>query len=489
MIQSSQDASPGPPSLSLMLRLSAVLTTAALCLCAQTTTPDTPAGHAFSAWLEAFNSADRAKVQAYLDRFEPEERDRTPRMLEFGKRTGGFDVVRIENSERLRLDVRLKGRADARFAVAKLEVKDTDPPEVASMVIHLASESDSGGPAGATRLTLDQAVKALESEAASAAANDQFSGAILVTQEGRILLQQAHGLADRKVQVKNTSDTRFRLGSMNKMFTATAVLQMVGGGKLDLDTPIGKYLPDYPNKELAGRVTVRHLLTHTGGTGDIFTPEYEKRRLEIRELADYVKLFGERGLLFPPGSRWEYSNYGYVLLGYLVERVSGVSYYEYVRRRIFEPAGMTATDSLPESDKVGQRSVGYMRRNGSWANNMDTLPWRGTSAGGGYSTVGDLLRFAQALSKGTLLNKELLTAMTSRQAGPAGDTGRGYGFGMGVLDTPDMKRYGHNGGAPGMNGDLRIYPRTGMVVVVLANLDPPAATRLAEFFEARMPLR
>lgn len=472
-----------------MLRLAAVLTAAALCLNAQTTIPDTPAGHAFSAWLEAFNSADRAKVQAYLDRFEPEDKNRTPRMMDFGKRTGGFDVVRIEKSERLRLEVQVKERSGARLAVAKLEVKDADPPEVLSMVIQPVSESGAGGAAKATRLTMDQAVKALETEASAETAKDQFSGAILVAQEGRILLDQAYGLADRKAQVKNTTDTRFRLGSMNKMFTATAVLQLVSGGKLDLDTPIGKYLPDYPNKELAGKVTVRHLLTHTGGTGDIFTPEYERRRLEIRELADYVKLFGERGLLFPPGSRWEYSNYGFVLLGYLVESVSGVSYYQYVRRHIFEPAGMTSTDSLPESEKVGMRSVGYMRRNGIRADNAETLPWRGTSAGGGYSTVGDLLRFAQALSKGTLLNRELLTAMTSRQAGPGGDAGRGYGFGMGVLDTAGLKRYGHSGGAPGMNGDLRIYPRTGVVVVVLANLDPPAATRLAEFFEARMPLR
>jgi CubicO group peptidase (beta-lactamase class C family) len=168
--------------------------------------------------------------------------------------------------------------------------------------------------------------------------------------------------------------------------------------------------------------------------------------------------------------------------------VSGESYYDYVRKYIFQPAGMASTDSLPESEKVTKRATGYMKRKGAWVNNADTLPWRGSPAGGGYSTVRDLLRFAQALSSGKLLSKDLFTAMTSVQAKPEEGQGRTYGYGMGVEENPDFKSFGHGGGAPGMNGDLRVYPRTGIVVVVLANMDPPAATRLTDFFQARMPL-
>lgn len=470
-----------------MLRLLTTLVAASLCLPAQPTLPDTPAGRAFAAWLEAFNSGDRTKVQAYLNRYEPEDRERTPRMIEFRQRTGGFDIVRVEKSERLHLEVRLKEKRGPNLALAKLDVKDSDPPEILSLSINVSRDSAAAAPVA--RMTLGSSVAALESEAIAAAGRDEFSGAVLVAHNGRIVLEQAYGFADREAGVKNTIDTRFRLGSMNKMFTATAALQLVAAGKLALDEPLGKYVPGYPNREIAQQVTIRHLLTHTGGTGDIFTPDYERRRLDVHELADYIKLFGNRGLEFPPGSRWEYSNYGFVLLGYVIEKVSGMSYYDYVRQYVFEPAGMTSTDSLPESSKVSLRAVGYTRRNGRWVSNQDTLPWRGTSAGGGYSTVRDLLRFAEALSDGKLIGRELLAAMTSRQSGPGeGDAVRGYGFGMGVLDSPGMKRFGHGGGAPGMNGELRVYPRTGVAVAILANLDPPAATRLADFFEERMPL-
>jgi D-alanyl-D-alanine carboxypeptidase len=134
------------------------------------------------------------------------------------------------------------------------------------------------------------------------------------------------------------------------------------------------------------------LLTHTGGTGDIFGPEFNKHRKELRTLNDYVALYGKRGPQFEPGSQWRYSNYGMLLLGVVIERVTGQSNYDYVQEHIYKPAGMTLTGSLPEDQAVAGRSIGYMKsETGGWAPNTDTLPYRGSSAGGGYSTVGDLL--------------------------------------------------------------------------------------------------
>ena len=155
----------------------------------------------------------------------------------------------------------------------------------------------------------------------------------------------------------NEIDTKFRFGSMGKMFTAVAALQLIQAGKLALDAPIAKYLPDYPNKEVAA-VTIEQLLTHTGGTGNIFSPEYFDHRLETREHQDYIKLFGNRGPMFPPGSRWDYSNYGMILLGRIIEVVSGQSYYDYTRAHIFEPLGMTATGNEPEDSHVPKLSIG-----------------------------------------------------------------------------------------------------------------------------------
>ena len=124
---------------------------------------------------------------------------------------------------------------------------------------------------------------------------------------------------------------------MNKMFTAVAIIQLVEAGKVKLTAPLGKYLRDYPNQEVATKVTMQQLLTHTGGTGDIFGPEFDAHRLELRKLADYVKLYGKRGLEFEPGSKWAYSNYGFILLGAVIEKVSGQSYYDYVRTTSTSP--------------------------------------------------------------------------------------------------------------------------------------------------------
>jgi len=274
---------------------------------------------------------------------------------------------------------------------------------------------------------------------------------------------------------------------MNKMFTAVSILQLVQAGKVKLTDPLGKYITDYPNPDVASKVTIHHLLTHTGGTGDIFGPEYAAHRLELRTLNDYVTLYGKRGLAFEPGSRWEYSNYGMLLLGVVIERVSGQSYYDYVAEHVYKPAGMTRSGSEPESQTVGDRSVGYMRSQGggAWTPNTETLPYRGTSAGGGYSTVGDLMKFASALMGHKLLNAEYTDLLISGKVDTGGGRMYAYGFEDGRKDG--VGAVGHGGGAPGMNGDLRIYPKSGYVVAVLSNLDPPAAGQVSAFLDLRLP--
>jgi CubicO group peptidase (beta-lactamase class C family) len=250
------------------------------------------------------------------------------------------------------------------------------------------------------------ALAALSSYTDRLARNDRFSGALLIARQDKILFQKAWGFASRENKKANTIDTQFRIGSMNKMFTAVAVLQLVEAGKLSLDATVGTYLPDYPNKEIASKVKLRHLLTHTGGTGDIFGPEFDANRATLKEHGDYLKLYGSREPDQTPGSEFKYSNYGFVLLGAIIEKVSAMSYYDYVRAKVFRPTGMTATDSLPESEPEPKRAAGYVREERAWVSNVDTLPYRGTAAGGGYSTVGDLLRFARALESGKLVSKE-----------------------------------------------------------------------------------
>jgi CubicO group peptidase (beta-lactamase class C family) len=197
-------------------------------------------------------------------------------------------------------------------------------------------------------------------------------------------------------------------------------------------------------------------------------------------------LYGNRPLAYEPGSKWEYSNYGFILLGRVVERVSGMSYYEYVAKHIFEPAGMTSSGSEPEDAVVKKRAIGYTRIGGGndLRPNTETLPWRGTSAGGGYSTVGDLLRFAEALQAHKLLDARHTDLLTT---GKVETTGGGkYGYGFAETRSNGLRCFGHSGGAPGMNGDLEICDG-GYVAVALANMDPPAAGRVTNYIMNRLP--
>jgi D-alanyl-D-alanine carboxypeptidase len=470
-----------PPKLLLCpLLLSAVLLTAPAARAAANppTLPDTPAGKVVAAWLAQFNSGDPAQMRAFDAAYPRKDMPSIEDRLAFRDATGGFILARIEKSEPTAISVLLQEKNSDMTAHLEIQVSTDDPPKILSTLLEGVPTPPDLAPA---RMTEPEALAALAARAEELVKKDQFSGAVLVARNGKVLFQKAWGLADRAAGTPNTLETKFRIGSMNKMFTSVAILQLVEAGKLSLDDTVGKILPDYPNKDIASKVKIRHLLSHTGGTGDIFGPDFVKNRLTLREHSDYVKLYGARGLTHEPGAEFRYSNYGFVLLGAIIEKVTGMSYYDYVRVKVFQPAGMTATASLSEKDQVPNRSVGYFKPAGKWEPNTDTLPWRGTSAGGGYSTVGDFFRFATALESGKLISREMLAKATTPNL-------EGYGFGLDIQGEGPLWSYGHGGGAPGMNGELRIYPRLGTVVVALANLDPPAASRLVDFFVRRMPL-
>jgi CubicO group peptidase (beta-lactamase class C family) len=446
--------------------------------------PKTPAGEQFSAWLAAFNSGDRAELEKFRSHFDKPEEHKVEGMLGFHQQTGGFDVKKIEESSATKLTGLVQERDSDQFARFTIEVEASAPYHVTHLEIRAI-----GRPAefALPRLSQSELISALRAKLEKDSAADKFSGAALLAKDGKPIFTGAYGMADREKKVPNTVNTRFRIGSMNKMFTAVSILQLVQAGKISLSDPVGKYLTDYPNKDIATKVTIQQLLTHTGGTGDFFGPQFDAHRLELKTLQDYIKLFGERAPEFEPGSRWVYSNYGFLMLGVVVERVTGKSYYDYVSENIFKPAGMTSSGSLPEDQSVPERSIGYTQFGGEALRpNTDTLPYRGTSAGGGYCTVEDFLRFANALTNHRLLNAQNTELLTTGKV----DTPRGDKYAFGFMDNgagTSMRHFGHGGGAPGMNGDLQIFPQSGYVIVVLSNLDPPAASRISDFIVNRLP--
>src|SRR5215212_6872001 len=190
---------------------------------------------------------------------------------------------------------------------------------------------------------------------ADMAARDLFSGSVLVTRGNDTLVSKSYGLADKEHNVPNSTDTKYNLGSINKVFTRLALQQL----KIDFSKTLRTYLPDYASP-IADKITIQQLLDMSSGMGDIFGPKYDATAKDhIRSLSDYVPFFIDAPLEFEPGAKRRYSNAGYVVLGLVIERVSGMSYYDYVRTKIFAPAGMNDTDSYPVDAIVPNRAVGY----------------------------------------------------------------------------------------------------------------------------------
>ena len=432
-------------------------------------------------WLAAYDGPDWDAYLSFVKKNFVTEPEPIFRNAGFRDTTEGFDLKEIKTETPVQATALVQERASDQMARIVIEVEAAEPYRI----VKLHPEPIERPPQWALpHLNEKELIRQTRQRAEELVSADKFSGAILIAKNGHAVFAQAYGLADREHHIPNSLDTRFRAGSINKMFTAVATLQLVKAGKLKLDEPIGTYLTDYPNKEIASKVTIRELLSHTGGTGNYYGPEYNQHRLELRTHEDYVRMLGSRPPRFEPGSRWEYSNYGFIILGAIIDHVSGQNYFDYVREHIYAPAGMTSSGAEPEDQPVPNRAVGYTKRANAWHINTDVLPYRGMAAGGGYTTVGDLLRFANAFESNKLLDaQDTALATTGTELAP----NRRYGLGFEVHTMNGVRCFGHTGEMLGENGDLEICPAAGYVVAVLANLDPPAATRISTFVANRLP--
>jgi D-alanyl-D-alanine carboxypeptidase len=356
---------------------------------------------------------------------------------------------------------------DAEHRLEGARIRSLDEDEEA------ADPEVAGGP-----LTVDGARQAIEADLAGLVKADRFSGAVRVSWHGQLLFEHAYGFADREHQFPNTLETKFNLGSINKVFTKLAIAQLAERGKLSLTDPLIRYLPDYPNPEVAKKITLEQIANHSSGLGDIFTERFPSLRDKLTSLSAYLPLFADKPLEFEPGARSSYSNAGYVVLGLVVERVSGLDYYTYVRQNLFTPTQMKDTDSYPLAEATPNRAIGYTTGDGEGSKsgtrrpNFDRLPARGSSAGGGYSTVGDLARFAKALSgnrlAGPAWTRWAIGGPSPKPGAPAEKT---------ALPPLDL---GAAGGSPGLNAVLEIEGGgEKWTVVVLSNYDPPSAQQVS----------
>jgi CubicO group peptidase (beta-lactamase class C family) len=459
--------------------------------------PEGRPGERITSLLEVLNAGDAARIKRFLsEACEPKFRDMAPfdehlsTVLGFRRDTGGVDFysVRTYTPERPGSTVVIvKDRILGGWWGLNLRFGDAPGFLIAGLGL-----ANARPPAGLVEppLTEKEAVAEIRTLLARVKAKDWYSGTVLVAKGPQVLVTDFAGEANKGDHAPINIDTKFNLGSMNKMFTSVAVARLVEAGKISFDDPIGRWIDEtWLPKDVTAKITVRHLITHTSGLGSYFNEAYDKSsRALFRRLDDYKPLIRDDRPAFEPGARFQYSNTGMFLLGVIIEKVTGEDYFEHIRKAVYAPAGMTSSDCYEMDYPVENLAIGYSPDWTSpykWQNNLYKHVIKGGPAGGGFSTVKDLHRFALALLSGAFVPKGLRETMWTDFKGS------NYGYGFQVVQGPAGQVVGHSGGFSGINSRLDIYVDSGYIVAAMCNYDNgagPLAARIGEIL-ARVKAR
>jgi CubicO group peptidase (beta-lactamase class C family) len=437
--------------------------------------PDTPAARRAAELVRAINTGRPDSMRAYAQAALAPAFLASPPLETHVEiwggiyaQQGGFELEGIQGFDDGHVEARIRGRRTGDVLRLVVSVDPANGDRISGLGLQPVPPQPAQG---GSPLTDEQIAAELDRHLAELAQRDVFAGTVLLAKGGQPFLHKAYGPADRNFGVPNRPDTKFNLGSMNKMFTAVAIAQLAEQGKLSFDDPIGKHLPAGSMRpEVLEKVKVEHLLTHTSGLGSYFSEEWDRQsRALYRTVDDWMPLVREDSLQFEPGTRWAYSNTGFLVLGKIVETASGQDYFDYVREHIFAPAGMKDTESYELDYVVENLAVGYERAltadgEAAWRNNIFQHVLRGGPAGGGYSTAADLLAFANALRSDRLVKRETRDRLWSPKPELQSPT-YGYGF---ILED-DGNTVGHSGGFSGISSVLRIRLTDDLTIIALSN--------------------
>jgi CubicO group peptidase (beta-lactamase class C family) len=435
--------------------------------------PDSPVGRAAATVLEMVARGDDAYTEQVIEQLFTEQfRNAFPmeQHVSFFRQLHG-DLPGLELA-----DLRQAGEHEASFSMRSVaagreaEVSVLlDPVSGRIVALRGAPPRPIQSQGGAPVLGPDE----LRARLARASDANEFSGVLLVARNGEPLFFEAAGFADRGAATPVVPTTRFNIGSLTKVFTASVILQLVGEGAISLDDPIDRYLGGFP-AGVGDRVTIRHLLAHRSGWGAYWDhPEFLDNISRLREISEYLRFIRTMPLSFEPGAQEMYSNVGYEVLGGVIESVTGQPYHQVVEARLFDPLGMTRTCSCDFDLALEGVAVGYTNRHpagppeGYVRENTHLLAPRGTAAGGTLSTAGDLMTFFRAVYQGTVVDESLAGLLVPRR------------------DTPVLGKRPITvaGGAPGVQALVHYAPRDDRFVVLLSNFDGPVGEQL--FQEAR----
>jgi CubicO group peptidase (beta-lactamase class C family) len=463
-------------------------------LCADTKSTVPEAGEIANDFLAAVNSGERNIMQDFiLQHFDENALKRIPLFAVVNLNMGfyyesgglGYELLNTPSSEGNLIAAELSNRLTG--AKLKLTIPTSGAPSYKiNMLIKMELLPPTPEIERIKPMPEEEMVERIEKCLKKLGEDEEFSGTVLLARDGKILLEEAIGMASKAYEVPNRMDTKFNLASVGKMFTGVAVTQLAEQGKLSFDDPVGKYVSaDWLSPDVSQKIKIKHLLTHTSGLGDYFRDAYGQCEIPFfRELDDYQSLVADDTLLFEPGTRFLYSNTGMLLLGVVIENVSGEGYFTYLKKHIFEPAGMLDTDGFAKDRPVHNRATGYTKlfENGAihWNNHQYTRIMRGSPSGGIYSTAPDLLKFEMALKSHKLLSEEF-TEILLKGRPELNASFHGYGFF--IAEGVAGREISHGGDGQGMNCRVKMYLDAGYTYAVLSNYSRPSAEIVANVLD------
>jgi CubicO group peptidase (beta-lactamase class C family) len=301
-------------------------------------------------------------------------------------------------------------------------------------------------------------------------AQNDLAGGLLIAQGDRVLFERTFGFADSAKQRRMGPRTRFNLGSGGKMFTSVCIARLVEAGRLKYSDALISRLPSVAAEKWASGVTIAQLLAHTSGIAEFWTDEYERDWDRLRRLSDFLPYVRKAGSSAPPGTRFEYSNSNYILLGLVLEAVSRKTYDQVLAEHIFTPLAMRDTGLFPFDDRDTLQAQRLSRApGGGWR--KAPHGYKGSSAGGALSTMPDMLRFARGLVGGRLVTAATLQGMTATKTASLPTPGMPYGYGFEPAGGGPTRSFGHGGIAAGVNFELRHFPESNITLIAFSNQD------------------
>lgn len=408
-------------------------------------------------------------------------------LARLGEQAKGLDIVRIDAMDGNTM-VTVRAGGWPRLALVDLGWDRNDPAKLHSAELLKAWDPAADRVAWTPAHSTAEMIQRLEQNIGTLVRVGFYSGTVLVARGDSVLFARGYGWANLDDSVRNSVRTRYHTASMGKMFTAVAIGQLIEQGKLHLDDTLATVLPDYPNAERARQITIRQLLSHTAGLGDLWSHPAYQRGIAYRTNRDLAWAVASGPTRFPPGTRWSYSNEGFTVLGAIVERLSGESFESYMRAHVWGPAKMTGVMIAGGDVTVPHRALGYAPADDDLLGveqlhpTMVDLGRSGGAAGAGgeYATVTDYFRFVQALRQNRLLGRAMRDTLWMGRNPIPWDANAQYASGFMRMNVAGHDYVGHGGGGGyGIDNMLYFSASGPWTIVVLGNYNPPGATDLA----------